>query len=94
MPTFQPPTIDAVPSVLPWGAPGQSAAMYALMSHYGLNPRGRTVLKVNGVYGTYDCPDANLMASATEVYQGGHVYTISSTQAAALTAAGYGANIT
>jgi hypothetical protein len=94
MPTFQPPTIDAVPSVLPPGTLGQSATAYLLMRHYGLNPRGRTVLKIAGTYGTYDCPDANVVASATEVYQGGHEYVITTAQAAALTAAGYGANIT
>jgi hypothetical protein len=94
MPSFHPPTIEAVPSVLPPGTPGQPRTAYSLMRHYGLNPRGRTVLKIAGTYATYDCPDANLVASATEVYQGGHEYTITAAQATALTAAGYGANIT
>ena len=52
------------------------------------------MLKIAGVYGTYYCPDTNLMATATEIYQGGHVYVVSSDTAAALTAAGYGAGIT
>jgi hypothetical protein len=64
------------------------------MRHYGLGPRGRTVLKIDGAYGTYDCPDANVVASATEIYQGGHEYVISTAQATALTAAGYGSQIT
>lgn len=65
------------------------------MRHYSALPRGRTVLKAtNGTYSTVDVPTVDQMAAAAAVYQGGHVYTVSTAEAAALTAAGYGAGIT
>lgn len=94
MPFFHPPTHLVVPPVLPKGSKGQTPAMYALMRHYGPSSRGMTVLKINGSYATYDMPDANTMALATEIYQGGHEYVITAAQATALTAAGYGAFVT
>lgn len=58
--------------------------------HYGSNPRGRTVLKAfNGTYTTVDNPTITQMAAAAIAYQGGHTYTVDTTEAAALTAAGY-----
>jgi hypothetical protein len=54
---------------------------------------GRSVLKIDGVYQTIDTPTQAQIDSATEVYQGGHTYTVDSTTAAALTAAGYGSNL-
>lgn len=64
-----------------------------LFARYGPMARGRTVLKIGGVYGTYDSPDQLTVASATEVYLGGHEFVVSDAVAAALTAAGYGAYI-
>lgn len=59
------------------------------MAHVAPMPRGLWVLKVDGVYGTYDYPLDTLIASATEVYRGGTVNPVSDTTAAALEAAGY-----
>lgn len=64
-----------------------------LFRHFAPGTRGQTVLKINGTYATYDCPTNTDMDSATEIYQGGHVYTVTTAQAAALTAAGYGSGI-
>lgn len=90
MPTFQPPVENTGPRVLP---DTQGPARW-LFSHYSPGPVGRTVLKINGVYATYETPDTNQTAEATEVYQGGHVYEITAAVATALTNAGYGAYIT
>lgn len=60
-----------------------------LFRHYGPWPRGRSVIKVAGVYRTVDNPDQLTLASATEVYLGGHEYVISDATADALQAAGY-----
>lgn len=84
MATFQPPVVNDVPTVLPDPHPGN-----ALFRHYGLRPRGRTVMKVAGVYATYDYPYQGTVDLATEVYLGGHVYTVTQAVADALTAAGY-----
>lgn len=91
MPTFQPPVANDRPPVYltrdhyrPVPKLGQR-----LMSHFGAQPRGRTVLKVAGVYATYDYPTQDQIDSATEVYLGGHVYEVTQTVADALVAAGY-----
>lgn len=90
MPTFTPPIVHDVPRVLPEtrGVP------FLLMRHYSELPRGRTVVKVGGVYSTVDNPEQSLLDVATEVYLGGHIYTITDAVATALTAAGYGSGIT
>lgn len=55
-------------------------------------PRGITVLKsAGGAYSSVQYPTVDDLAAAAVVYQGGHDYTVSSGEAAALTAAGYGA---
>lgn len=59
------------------------------MRHFKARARGRTVLRIDGAYATYDDPAESLIDSATEVYLGGHVYTVDAATAAALTAAGY-----
>lgn len=64
------------------------------MKNYSALPCGRTVLKIGGSYATYDQPDALTVASATEVYLGGHIYEVSAAVATALTNAGYGSGIT
>jgi hypothetical protein len=51
--------------------------------------RGVTVLKTGGVYVNHEAPTTDDLATATEVYLGGHTYTIDQTTAAALTSAGY-----
>lgn len=90
MPTFEPPIAYTVPRVLP----DTRGVEYALMKNFSALPCGRTVLKIGGTYATYDAPDALTVASATEVYLGGHISPITDAQAAALTAAGYGDGIT
>jgi hypothetical protein len=58
-------------------------------------PTGGTVIKKAGFY-TIDwgAPTQDVINAADVVYLGGHEYLISSDEAAALTAAGYGSNIT
>lgn len=85
MPTFEPPIAYTVPRVLP----DTRGVAFALMKNYSALPAGRTVLKINGTYATYDSPDSNTVASATEVYQGGHTYEITEAVETALNAAGY-----
>ena len=51
--------------------------------------KGVSVLKINGQYVTVEYPTDIQIAQATEVYLGGHTYTVDSTTAAALAAAGY-----
>lgn len=85
MPTFEPPIAYTVPRVLP----DTRGVAYELMKNYSALPCGRTVLKIDGTYATYDSPDANTVASASEVYLGGHIYEVSAAVASALNAAGY-----
>ena len=63
------------------------------MRHYGGQPEGQSVLKISGTYSTIPYPTQTQIDSASEVYLGGHVYTIDSATATALTNAGYGAYI-
>lgn len=56
-------------------------------------PVGQSVLKTNGVYETVMTPTVDQIAAASEVYQGGHSYEVSDAVATALTAAGYGDNL-
>ncbi len=85
MPVFSPPTVDDVPRVLPESrGPG-----VLLMRHYRLLARGRTVIKLGGTYRTVDNPEQFTLDAATEVYLGGHIYTVTQAVADALTAAGY-----
>lgn len=85
MPTFIPPTVEDCPYVNA-ETPPLSARLFR---HYEAIPRGRTVIKIAGVYLTVDTPDQATLALATEVYLGGHEYPVSDAVAAALTAAGY-----
>lgn len=86
-PTFHPPTADTLPPTVK-GLPGNGAA-YLLLRHFKSRARGRTVLKTAGVYATVDNPTQEQLDAATEVYLGGHVYTVSDAVATALAAAGY-----
>lgn len=89
--TFEPPVAMDLPSVAHPSEPTQTRLNFKLFRHYGpRGPRGRTVLKVDGAYATYDYPTQDQIDSAEEVYLGGHKYTVSDSVAAALTSAGYG----
>ena len=55
---------------------------------------GRTVLKNGASYTTVDEPSDEDVAAATIAYLGGRSYTVTTAESSALTAAGYGANIT
>lgn len=95
MPSFSPPTVNDVPAVS--RDPDEIARNplgFRLFRHYGANPRGRSVLKSTlGVYSTVDTPTQDQIDAAAVCYLGGHVYPITSAEAAALTTAGYGAYI-
>lgn len=83
MPTFNPPTIDEGP-----------VADGPLFSRYKLR-RGITVIKnQDDSYSSVRFPWLGDLEAAKEVYLGGHVYFVTSEEATALTAAGYGDFIT
>lgn len=90
MTIFRPPVVYTLPRVLPTTR-GPERSHFR---HYSPLPVGQSVLKLNGVYQTIQNPTANQCEAATEVYLGGHKYEVNDTIAAALTAAGYGANLT
>jgi len=56
--------------------------------------RGVTVLKINGKYVEYRFPSADILSQADLYYLGGSEYVVSDSEAAALSAAGYSANLT
>ena len=57
-------------------------------------PVGVTVLKnPDGSYYTQHIPSEDQMTAAATVYLGGHVHLVSDSEAAALSAAGYGAGL-
>lgn len=87
MPTFSPPVAYVGPRVLP-RTRGPARAFFG---RAGGAPVGQSVLKIDGVYQTIMTPTVDQTLAATELYQGGHVYEVSASVAAALTAAGYGA---
>lgn len=90
MPAFTPPVVNDVPAIN--YEPGVDPLARRLFRHFGSNPRGRTVLKSPaGVYTTVDNPSQDQIDAAAVTYMGGHVYFVSVAEAAALTAAGYGA---
>ena len=98
MPTFQPPVAFDNPPIYVNGQDHRYPAVpfgpaQALMRHFGGQPRGRSVLKIGGVYQTVDTPSTDQCSSATEVYLGGHIYPVTQAVADALTAAGYGSGI-
>lgn len=94
MPTFQPPVAFDNPPIYVNGQDYRYPARpfgpaQALMRHFGGQARGRSVLKIGGVYQTIDTPSTDQCASATEVYLGGHIYEVSDDVAIALDEAGY-----
>lgn len=86
MSSFEPPTVFDNPAVL-WSTPGYKRALFKF---YGPYERGRSVVRIGGVYQTLDYPDQDLLALASEVYLGGHIYPLTDAQVTDLTAAGYG----
>jgi hypothetical protein len=90
--TFNPPTQNVVPGVLP----ATGGIQRRLFRYYGGNPQGRSVVLVGGHYAIVDNPYADVLVGAegTGWFLGGHVYTVTSAVAAALTADGFGAYIT
>ena len=95
---FTPPTVQRVPPVLP----ETRGLQFALFRHFAPTYQGENLFKMAD--GTYQLdaqpqllsnPDpvrADLdLISPVITYYGGHSYTVTDTEAAALTAAGYGA---
>ena len=92
MSTFNPPAADLVSPIYRgedryFPVPRLATRLFR---HYKRRARGQSVLKIDGTYATYTYPTTDQIASATEVYLGGHVYEVSSAIATALTNAGYG----
>jgi hypothetical protein len=95
MATFTPPTDDFYNLSdfdvdKPWTAERRRAYMF--LRHYAALPRGRNVYKLTD--GTYIENDPADISDVAITYYGGHQYTVDDTEAAALTAAGYGDYIT
>lgn len=84
---FEPPVVFDLPPTLP--PPVRPRYINAHARWKGGQRRGRSVLKVAGVYSTIDTPTVDQTISATEVYQGGHIYTIPRVIAQSLVDAGY-----
>ncbi len=85
MPYFTPPVVyDSPPST---SETSRGVLLYA--RHRPPQPRGRSVVKIAGVYTTVDGPPMELQNSAEVTYLGGHIYEITDEEAAALLAAGY-----
>lgn len=92
MPTFQPPTHDINPPVLPRGSPEQTNNQYWARRRYSPNPVGINVyLLTDGTITTKQPWDQSTIA---KTWFGGHIEPVTAAEAAALTAAGYGAYIT
>lgn len=81
---FEPPVAYDNPPTLPGAGIINSHARWK-----GGQRRGRSVLRISGSYQTIDTPTVDQISSATEVYQGGHVYLITNIEADRLVTAGY-----
>jgi len=66
---------------------------HRLWQFYKLD-RGVTVIKANNGYAQVRFPTQDLLDSVEAYYLGGHEYEVSNTEAASLTAAGYGSYLT
>lgn len=94
MPTFTPPTdnfLNLSDFEMTMFSSDDDRISHRLLTHYSGLPRGRNVYKLDD--GTYTENEPNDLQTVTITYLGGHVHEVSDTEAAALTAAGYGANI-
>ena len=94
MPVFNPPTVnDQTRISVDRPDPNMTwedwQVSQRLFRHGSPHARGRSVLRIGGVYQTIDTPTNVQVDSATEVYLGGHVYVVDQTTADRLTAAGY-----
>lgn len=87
MPTFTPPTVNDVPFVFTQDRDNQHPWAY-----FAPMPRGVNVFKL--LDGTYTETQPMTMAEIAVWYHGGHSHTVSTAEAAALSAAGYAAFIT
>lgn len=108
MATFTPPVnASGVPSVLPVGDPEQTALGYKLFRHYKARPEGVDVFLYSDGSARTTPPDSRTsfwsamdttrttQPYVTHAFWGGHApETITTAEAALLTAAGFGANIT
>lgn len=81
MPIFEPPYVEEGPA---GGGP--------LFSRFQLR-RGVTVLKNGGVYTEHRYPSQEQVDAADIAYIGGYRHVVSDDEATALTAAGYGGNL-
>jgi hypothetical protein len=90
VPTFNPPTVADLPRV----TADTGGVALALMRHYSPLSRGRSLTKVAGTWTLTDLPDTTGLVEGTDLFLGGHVYTVSDAVAAALTTDGFGAYIT
>jgi hypothetical protein len=84
---FQPPVAYDLPRV----TADTTGVPYLLMRHYSPLPRGRSVVKTAGVWALSDLPDSTGLVEGTDLFLGGHVYTVSDAVATALTTDGFGA---
>lgn len=98
MPLFTPPSAADVGPVFPTpGLPRNArrepsgTPAHLLLSHYAPMSRYLWVLRIGGSYATYDYPTDVQVNAATERYCG--PTTVSASVAAALTAAGYGSQL-
>lgn len=66
---------------------------HRLWQFYKLD-RGVTIIKANNGYAQVRFPTQDLLDSVEAYYLGGHEYEVSNTEAASLTAAGYGSYLT
>lgn len=85
--TFEPPIVYDRPGVHKHTP--RRVRQYGYYSRHSLGATGVSVLKLNGTYQSIQTPTVDDIASAEYVYQGGHIYTISQSEADALSAAGY-----
>ena len=88
MATFIPPTDELVR----WADPFDLSIEHRLFRYLHPGDRGRNVYKLTNSSFTENQPGD--MSTVAITYHGGHVHTITAAEAADLTAAGYGANIT
>jgi hypothetical protein len=90
---FNPPTTFDNPSILP----DTTGVPFLLFRHYNGRERGRSVVKISGVYTTVDYADQLVyegLEESVDYFLGGHVYEVTDEIAAALIADGYGSDLT
>jgi hypothetical protein len=90
VPVFAPPTVNDLPTILP----ETRGVQYRLWRHYGGNPVGVSVVRVNGVYTTIRTPTTTQLEAAgnregIDFFLGGHVYMVTDAVSTALIADGY-----